>query len=101
MPRRHRYQDTRERWGETRIITVNLPEIDLVYIEKFIDSTRLVPSRSEYVRVAVRNQILKDMEKTVFQEEIIEDEESLDPKKFVRVPGYNGNEPVRIVRRLE
>ena len=106
MPRRDRRggikkSDTRERWGNTRIVTINSPEIDLEWIEAFIKKTRLVPSRSEYIRVAVRNQINRDIKLIDSMKTFIEDEEELDPNKFVRVPGYNGDKPVEIIRRLE
>ena len=87
--------------GEMKIITINVPRIDLYYIQKLMD-VGLVPSRSEYIRNAIRNQINRDLELVRFQKNVIEEkEEYFDPEKFVRVPGYNGNEPVKIVRRLE
>lgn len=97
----YKKSDTFGNWGETKIVTVNLPEIDLAYIEKFISDTRLVPSRSEYVRVALRNQIIKDLEMIQIEKKVIKDDIKIDPNKFVSIPGYNGNKMVRIVRRLE
>ena len=86
--------------NEMTIVTINLPGKDLRYIKKLL-SEGIVPSRSEYVRNAVRNQINADLEVQKFKDAILEDKIKLDPKKFVRIPGYNGNEPVKIVRRLE
>ncbi len=87
--------------GELKIITINVPRLDLYYIQKLMD-VGLVPSRSEYIRNAVRNQINRDLELVRFQKNVMEEkEEFFDPKKFVRVPGYNGNEPLKIVKRLE
>ncbi len=89
------------RHGELKIITINVPRLDLYYIQKFMDAG-LVPSRSEYVRNAIRNQINADFETVRFEKRVVEGtEKRLDPEKFVRIPGYNGNEPVKIVRRLE
>lgn len=87
-------------WVGLKIVTVNLPEIDLEYIEMII-KVGFVPSRSEYVRVAVRNQINADIERINSQEGIINEEIRLDPERFVRVPGYNGNKPLKILRRLD
>lgn len=101
MRRGYPNANTFGRWGSTRIVTINVPEIDLDYIEKFIEDTRLVPSRSEYIRVALRNQIIRDIEMVNTEIDIIKGEIRLDPKKFVRVPGYNGNQPLKIVRRLD
>ena len=89
------------RWGSLRIVTINVPEIDLNYIQSIIKETRLVPSRSEYIRVAIRNQIIRDLEMVKLEKAIINGEIELDPTKFVRVPGYNGNKPLKIVRRLD
>ena len=87
--------------GEIKIITISVPRIDLYYIQKLMD-VGLVPSRSEYVRNAIRNQINADLETVRYEKAVVEGtEEYFDPKKFVRVPGYSGNEPLKIVRRLE
>ncbi len=87
--------------GELKIVTINVPRIDLNYIQQFMDEG-LVPSRSEYIRNAIRNQINADFETVKYEKRVVEGtEKRFDPKKFVRVPGYNGNEPVKIVRRLE
>jgi len=88
-------------WGDLRIITINVPIIDLDYIEKFIDETGLVPSRSEYLRVALRNQINRDLKMSKLLKAFIKGELKFDPEKFVLVPGYNNNKPVPILRRLE
>ncbi len=87
--------------GELKVITINVPRLDLYYIQKLMD-VGLVPSRSEYIRNAIRNQINADLETVRYEKAVIEGtEECFDPKKFVRVPGYNGNEPLKIVKRLE
>jgi len=89
--------------GPLKIVTVNLPVFDLKFIERFVlnGDTVLVSSRSEYIRVAVRNQIIKDLELVEKQLSFLENKDLYDTSKFVRVPGYNGNEPVKILRRLE
>ena len=86
--------------GKMCICTVNIPLLDLQYIKKLMDKT-IVPSRSEYIRAAIRHMINHDMELMKYKESIVEGEVELDPKLFVKVPGYNGNKPVKIIRRLE
>ena len=87
--------------GELKVITINVPRLDLYYIQKFQD-IGIVHSRSEWIRNAIRNQINADLETVRYEKAVIEGtEEYFDPTKFVRVPGYNGNEPLKIVRRLE
>lgn len=89
------------RHAELKIVTINVPKLDLYYIQKMLDAG-LVPSRSEYIRVAIRNQINADLETVRYEIGVVEGiEERFDPKKFVRVPGYNGNKPMKIVKRLE
>jgi len=47
-----------------RIITVNIPETYLKAIDKLTGQKGLYTSRSELIRVAVRQWLIKDMEKT-------------------------------------
>ena len=82
-----------------RIVTCNLSELDLNYIEELVRQ-KISSSRSEYIRVAVRNQINQDLQVIKHQYEVIEDQKKLG-KDFIRIPGYNGNKPVQILRRLE
>ena len=81
-----------------KIVTCNLPRKHLAYINKLLE-WGIVPSRSEYVRVAVANQIRNDFETKGYVEEVIE--ETIDNKTFIKIPGYNGDKPVEIIRRLE
>lgn len=91
----------KQKYGKMKVITCNLPEIDLDYINMIIGAYGFVPSRSEYIRIAVRNQINKDIKNQAKKVDIINGEIELDPEKFVRVPGYNGNQPVEIIKRLD
>lgn len=67
-------------------MTVNIPESYLDYIEKLVGEKGIYPSRSELIRVAVREFLIKELalaeKMTKYKEEMTE----LDPKKFVRVP---------------
>jgi len=84
--------------GELKIITCNIPLEHLKYVQKLMD-WGIVPSRSEYIRRAVGNQIERDNETKRYVEEVIET--TIDNKNFIKIPGYNGNKPVQILRRLE
>ena len=86
---------------ELKVITCNVPKPFLRYIEK-LRHKGICPSRSEYIRRAIGEQILRDfymLDKIETQpiENIVFD---YDPEKYVRIPGYNGNKPVEILRRL-
>lgn len=82
---------------EMKIITINIPK----KLHKFLKALKLwglIPSVSE----ALRHSCIKYCQELYeLIEKIDRDLENFDPNKFVRVPGYNGNQPVRIVRRLE
>ncbi|KKL71125.1 hypothetical protein LCGC14_2098010 [marine sediment metagenome] len=96
-----------------KIVTVNVPESYIEAIAKLVGENGLYPSRSELIRVAVRDFLIKELqmaEKMAKYKESVNKREILDPKKFVSVPTerLNGdNELVRefktykIVRRLE
>ena len=94
-----------------KIVTVNVPESYIDAIEKLIGEGGLYPSRSELIRCAVRDFLLRELRNAndllKYNETEIED---FDDEKFVRVPIEKVNEnsePVRefktykIVKRLE
>ncbi len=94
-----------------KIVTVNIPESYLESIERLIGDNGLYPSRSELIRVAVREFLIKELRRANEMIKFKEIEvEKLDDKNFVRVPIEKmdeNNEPVRefktykIVKRLE
>lgn len=97
-----------------KIVTVNVPESYIEAIKKLVGENGLYPSRSELIRCAVREFLLKEFKmanKMMGKEEEIDDyEDDYDPKNFVRVPVTHknaNNEPVRefktykIIKRLE
>ena len=51
-------------WGvlTIRIITCNVPESYLRAIEKLTGKTKIYPSRSELIRIAIREWIIKELE---------------------------------------
>jgi len=94
-----------------KIVTVNVPENYIDAINKLIGRDGLYPSRSELIRCAVREFLIKELKlannMAKYNEVEIED---FDDQNFVRVPveGVNENsEPVRefktykILKRLE
>ena len=94
-----------------KIVTVNIPESYLESIKRLIGENGLYPSRSELIRCAVREFLIKELrnanEMIKYKEVEIE---KIDDKNFVRVPIEKmdeNNEPVRefktykIVKRLE
>ena len=96
-----------------KICTINVPESYIEAINKLIGADNgLYPSRSELIRVAVREFLLKElrMAKNMakYNEPVFD--EIFDDKNFVRVPVEKmneRNEPVRefktfkIIQRLE
>ena len=85
------------RTTDMRIITINIPDKFCLFIDKCVQ-WGLIPSRSEYIRHATELKLKKDMK---FIETLNKEIESYDPTKFVRVPGYNGEKLMKILRRLE
>ena len=95
----------RPRWGdnhELKVVTVNIPRIFLRYIEA-LRIKGICPSRSEYIRRAVGEQVLRDFE-MIYNIENIDElpieniEFEYDEEKYVRIPGYNGGKPFKTVR---
>ncbi|MHA2180163.1 MAG: ribbon-helix-helix domain-containing protein [Promethearchaeota archaeon] len=94
-----------------KIVTVNIPESYLESIKRLIGDNGLYPSRSELIRCAVREFLIKELRRATELIKYKEVEiEKLDDKNFVRVPIEKmdeNNEPVRefktykIVKRLE
>ena len=83
-----------------KIVTVNVPESYIEAINKLIGENGLYPSRSELIRCAVREFLLKElrMAKNMAKFNEPEFEEVFDDKNFVRVPvekRNSKNEPVR------
>ena len=94
-----------------KIVTVNIPESYLESIERLIGENGLYPSRSELIRCAVRDFLIKELrranEMIKYKEVQVE---QIDNKNYVRVPIEKmdeNNEPVRefktykIVKRLD
>lgn len=94
-----------------KIVTVNVPESYIEAIKKLIGADGLYPSRSELIRVAVREFIIRElkMAKNLMKDEEPEDDD-FDEENFVRVPIERENEDgeqiqkfktYKIIKRLE
>jgi Arc/MetJ-type ribon-helix-helix transcriptional regulator len=95
-----------------KIVTVNVPESYLDAINKLIGENGLYPSRSELIRCAVREFLIKElkMAKNMAKYSEAEYDEVFDEENYVRVPVESKNEknePVRefktfkIIQRLD
>ncbi|MBD3212439.1 MAG: ribbon-helix-helix protein, CopG family [Candidatus Lokiarchaeota archaeon] len=94
-----------------KIVTVNVPESYIDVIEKLVGENGLYPSRSELIRCAVREFLIKElrMAKSFQKHKSEPDLEYLDEEKYVRVPvdNFDDDEPVRefktykIIKKLE
>lgn len=94
-----------------KIVTVNVPESYIEAIKKLVGEHGLYPSRSELIRCAVRDFLMKELTLARnMRNRMSEPEKPLDDSKFVRIPIDSldeNNELVRdfktykIVRRLE
>lgn len=93
-----------------KIVTVNIPESYIDSIEKLVGNNGLYPSRSELIRVAVRDFLLRELKMAnnmaMYKEGEIEE---FDEDKYVKVPIERldeKDEPVRefktykIIKRL-
>ncbi|TFG12063.1 MAG: ribbon-helix-helix protein, CopG family [Promethearchaeota archaeon] len=93
-----------------KIVTVNVEERHIEAIEKLVGEDGLYPSRSELIRCAVREFLLKELNMaksmTKYEETEIDD---FDSENFVKIPieSKDKKEPIRqfktykILRRLE
>lgn len=94
-----------------KIVTVNIPESFLDSIKKLVGNNGLYPSRSELIRVAVRDFLIRELKMADNMAKYKETEiEDFDDENYVRVPVERLNEkdePVRefktykIIKRLE
>ncbi len=94
-----------------KIVTVNIPESFIDIIKKLVGEHGLYPSRSELIRVAVREFLIKELKTANNMFKYKETKvDNLDEENYVRVPIERLNEedePIRdfktykIVKRLE
>ncbi|TFG06856.1 MAG: ribbon-helix-helix protein, CopG family [Promethearchaeota archaeon] len=94
-----------------KIVTVNVPERYLQAIEKLIGEDGLYPSRSELIRCAVREFLLKELRLAKNLPSFEDSEiENYDKEKYVRIPVNDSRDkgtPIsefktyKIIRKLE
>ena len=76
-----------------KIVTVNVPESYIGAINKLIGENGLYPSRSELIRCAVRDFLLKELKMANNMAKYNEAEiDDFDDENFVRVPIESINE---------
>lgn len=89
---------------------MNVPESYIEAIEKLVGENGLYPSRSELIRVAVRDFLIRELKLADNMAKFKKEEEEFDEENYVRVPVERlneKNEPVRefktykIIKRLE
>jgi Arc/MetJ-type ribon-helix-helix transcriptional regulator len=77
-----------------KIVTVNVPESYIEAIKGLVGRDSIYPSRSELIRCAVRNFLLKELKlaQNMAKYNVKETEiESFDEKNYVRIPVENKN----------
>lgn len=87
-----------------KIVTVNVPESYLDSIEKLVGEHGLYPSRSELIRVAVREFLLRELKMADNMAKFNEPEpepEDFDDQNFVRVPVERLNGEGETVREFK
>ena len=81
-----------------KIVTVNVPESYIDAINKLIGENGLYPSRSELIRCAVREFLLKELRLAKNLPDYNKSEiDDYDKEKFVRVPIMDSDDPKRPV----
>lgn len=90
---------------KVKIVTVNVPESYIDAINKLIGGNGLYPSRSELIRCAVREFLLKELKmanKMMGKGDEIDDlEDDFDQENFVRVPVMRMNECKETIREFK
>ena len=73
-----------------KIVTVNVPQSYVDAIKKLVGQEGIYPSRSELIRVAVREFLLKELkmeeELEKYGETMKKENEEFDDENFVRIP---------------
>ena len=85
-----------------KIVTVNIPESYLDSVEKLVGEKGLYPSRSELIRVAVRDFLLRELkmaDNMAMHKE--KDVEEFDEENYVKVPVERLNEKDEPIREFK
>lgn len=83
-----------------QIVTVNLPSVYITAIKKMTDE-RLYPSRSEAIRVAIRDFLKKELEMVEILLNIQDENEKKKPEKSSEKPKFDPGRKIdmRSIRR--
>jgi len=83
-----------------KICTVNVPESYVEAIKKLVGEEGLYPSRSELIRCAVRDFLIKELAlaRNTSRRTKPEPEEALDESTFVRIPIDSVDENDELIR---
>ena len=88
---------------KVKIITVNLPVNDIKTIKGLVGENGLYPSRSELIRVAIRDFLVKELHvaKNFFSNEQSDDVfiETESDKNLVRIPYSEGFRTFKIIQK--
>ena len=85
-----------------KIVTVNIPESYLESIERLVGENGLYPSRSELIRCAVREFLLRELKMADNIAKYKETEiEKYDPDKYVQVPIEKVNDDGEKIREFK
>lgn len=85
-----------------KIVTVNVPESYIAAISKLVGENGLYPSRSELIRCAVRDFLLKELQMANNMAKYNKAEiDDFDEENFVRVPIESINEKAEPVREFK
>ena len=88
-----------------RITTVNIPEHYIEKIDKLCGSENLFPSRSELIRCAVRDHLIRVINKLregkeKEEEDSEQDEKDEEDDDIIRIPSEDGFKIYHVIRRL-
>ena len=88
-----------------KIVTVNVPESYIEAIKKLIGQDGLYPSRSELIRCAVREFLIKELKlannMAKYNDVELDIPEEFDDENFVRVPTETTNEKSEPIREFK
>lgn len=80
----------RIKYNNLKVVTVNVTEESLEEINKMINNDKIYASRSELIRVAVRDWLKKKLNFAIDELKYASYQKKLlDPEKFVQVPHDN------------
>ena len=86
-----------------KIVTVNIPEHYIEKIKKLCGPENIFPSRSELIRCAVRDHLIRVINKLregKEKEDSKQDEKDEEDDDIIRIPSEDGFKIYHVIRRL-